>query len=299
MAAVAVIALFVPFNMGGCGSPDLGAVTSAATSVVTGKPAGSGGRSNLTGVREVDFITGGFELVQGFTMGDREERALGQSVAVNVTNRYGVVRNEPLNKYVTMVAQTLLNASDRGGQVYVAVLNTDEINAFAGPNGYVMITRGALRQMQDESELAGVLAHEVGHIIEGHGLQAAADARKGGALAKIGTAAAGSENQQWAEIIAVSADTVVNSLYSQAQERAADTDALRLTARAGYDPNGFARYLARVERIQAGGAKLFPSHPGISERVRNASSQIARENLGGRGATNAPRFKQNVLDTLQ
>src|SRR6185436_10736392 len=104
------------------------------------------------------------------------EDGMGQSVAVSLTNQYQLTRDTALNKYVSLVGLAIVNASDRPvGNWEFGVLETNDVNAFAGPNGYIFVTRGALSRMENEAQLAGVLAHEVTHVLHHHGLQAVKD----------------------------------------------------------------------------------------------------------------------------
>src|SRR5256885_606615 len=117
---------------------------------------------------------------------------MGESVAMAVTTQYPIVKDEKLNQYVTLVGLTLAARSSRPDANWLfAVIDTDEVNAFSGPDGYILVTRGAIRQMQDESQLAGVLAHEMTHVLEKHGLKAVQQAGYADAL---GTLAQGSRD---------------------------------------------------------------------------------------------------------
>jgi predicted Zn-dependent protease len=244
----------------------------------------------------VDVGLAGVKGAQALTMGDPQERALGQSVAVNLTNKYRLVQDENLNRYVTMVAQVLLNQSKEGGEVFVGVLDTDSVNAYSGPNGYVLVTRGALRQMRDESELAGVIAHEIEHIIQRHGLESAQTGQFGQAVVEGTSAGLTGNSQQFARALGPLVNGFVNSQFSQGQERSADAEGVRLAARAGYDPNGLVRFLQRLNT--QGGANLFPSHPSSASRVQDLTSEIQREGLSGT-ATNKERFEAAVRPVIR
>jgi len=98
-----------------------------------------------------------------------EEVRFGREVAARVIARYGLYENLQLMKYVNLVGKVLAMSTNRPELEFrFAVLNTDEINAYAAPGGYIFVTRGALAKMRDEAELAGVLAHEIGHVVEKH-----------------------------------------------------------------------------------------------------------------------------------
>ncbi len=97
------------------------------------------------------------------------EIKFGREVAARMVGRFGVYDNSRLMKYVNLVGQVIASNTNRPElQYHFAVLNTDEINAYAAPGGYVFVTRGAILKMQDEAELAAVLAHEMTHINERH-----------------------------------------------------------------------------------------------------------------------------------
>ncbi len=105
------------------------------------------------------------------------QRHLGQSVALAATARYnGLDERDAIQAYVTFVGLTVAKAADpkeSHGHYCFAVLNSDDATACSGPKGYVMITAARWNMMDDESELAGVLAHEIAHVYKNHGIDAA------------------------------------------------------------------------------------------------------------------------------
>jgi len=105
--------------------------------------------------------------ISDFSWSNEEKAALGAKVSELVRQRYGVVQDAAVHKYVTLVGRTVTDKTTKPGLPWTfIVLDTDAVNAFAAPHGYVHITRGALALMKDESELAGVLAHEIVHVAE-------------------------------------------------------------------------------------------------------------------------------------
>jgi predicted Zn-dependent protease len=291
--AAAVVAVMMPFNMGGCSPSSVGSTIGSVTGL-----GGGGGRGSFTGNQALDIGLAGVDAFKALSLGANEERAMGQQVALSLTNRYRTVEDPQLNKYVTMVAQTLVNQMKQGGEVYVGVLETNEMNAFAGPNGYIFVTTGALRAMEDESELAGVLGHEISHVYYQHGLKAAQSGGLLNAGGRIASAAAGQRDAAWVNLTGNLVEKLITSSYSQDQERQSDRTGLLLVDRAGYDPHGFTRFLEKLRARSGGGAQIFSTHPGLSERVKSAEAQITQKSYAGR-VTNAERFKQNVLDRLR
>jgi predicted Zn-dependent protease len=251
-------------------------------------------------------VTGRPEIAQGtaaavdyknkISLSADDEDAMGQSVAMNLTSSNRLTQNEALNKYVSLVGLTLVDASPRpSGNWLFGVLESNEVNAFAGPNGYIFVTTGALRKMQDESELAGVLAHELTHVLHHHGLagiQADANADAAKAAASIAINSNGADRFG---IFNKLADPVVEGVvkkpYARGQELDADSNAVNLLVAAGYDPNGLVRFL---QRLESSGGDPMSTHPGKAERVAKAQAQIAR--LGTQsGRTMKARFAKNVV----
>jgi predicted Zn-dependent protease len=258
-------------------------VLGSAASIAAGGGRPSGGNTVDTVIQGAGAVTRTFKAL---SLDERDERAMGQSVALEASARHKVVKDDQLTKYVLMVTQTLCDGTPSGGRPVVLVLDTSEVNAYSGPSGYIMITRGLLTRMEDESELAGVLGHEIGHVAEQHGLKNVRDSALGN-LAFDATSIA-TRQQAYVGLLKQVAGPMLDSVYSQGQEKEADRDALRLVAAAGYDPQGYVRILQRIEPDQKG-KKLFPTHPDIPSRIAAAQAQIREENLRG-GQTNRERF---------
>jgi predicted Zn-dependent protease len=262
LAMLALVAT-VPFNMGGCsaGGIDVGGMLNA-----------------------------GNKMRQAVGLNEHQERAIGESVSLAATNQYGVTSDEQLAQYVVLVGQTVASRTNRADQPWVfGVLNTDKVNAFSGPGGYVWITKGAIAMMQDESELAGVLGHEIGHVVKHHGLDAA---KKAGMMDAFATAAESSSKQAAAfgDLSDKVVDIIMNEGFSQPQEFEADAESVKYVAVAGYDPNGFLHFLQRVRDTQKGGQQAFSTHPGINDRIKKVSDEISAAGTGGKGATLKDRF---------
>jgi predicted Zn-dependent protease len=265
---VAVVGLIatMPFNMGGCAA------------------------SNLGNINVSQIGSGINKAFKAGAMDARNERAIGESASLALTNQYGVSNNPQLSHYVVLVGQTIASRTPRADQPWVfGVLETDTVNAFSGPGGYVWVTRGAIMQMQDESELAGVLAHECGHVIKHHGLDAAKQAGFGDALITVAgsTSATAQFNGATDKLI----DVLIKQGFTQPQEFEADLESAKYTAAAGYDPNGFLRFMQRIrDKQKAGGANLFSTHPGMDDRIKRLQIAISSAGTGGRGATLQDRF---------
>lgn len=271
LTAVAFALAFVPFNMGGCAVDP----------------------NNI----DVNAVwQGGVKVFQAQTLSTKDEDAIGQAVALQATNRWPIDQDQSLNRYVTLVCRTIAASSAEPWiKPNCAVLNTMEVNAFSGPHGYVFITRGALMQMHNESELAGVLAHEVGHLCKHHGLNAVKSA---GTMQGLVAAAKGTDSrvQQFGNVADGASQAIINVGFSEPQEEEADSEGVKYMIAAGYDPNGFLHFLQRIRKEQGqGGQTPFGTHPGIGDRIKKVRAQIAQSGAGGTGARLEDRFAQNVV----
>jgi beta-barrel assembly-enhancing protease len=266
-----------PFNMGGC----------ADAAQQLGQSIG-GKNGQLLGAGLGAAVKGG----EAVSLSEKDEKAMGESVAMAVTTRYPIVRDEKLNQYVTLVGLTLASSSPRPDTNWLfAVVDTDEVNAFSGPNGYVMVTRGAIKQMQDESELAGVLAHEMTHVLDKHGLKAvqrAGFADAGATLAK-GTR----ETAAFGQFANGLVDTVLVKGYGREEEDQADAGAVNLLMATGYDPAGYLHFIERMAQQQGGrsASPVFSTHPGAAERAGKIRKEIDAAG-GGKGAVLKERFEK-------
>lgn len=263
--AICGLVASIPLNMGGC----------------------SAGNINIAGM-----VNAGGKAFKAASLDARHEKAIGESVSLAVTNDYGVTKNEQLAQYVVLVGQTVASRTARADQTWVfGVLDTQTVNAFSGPGGYVWVTQGAIDQMQDESELACVLAHEIGHVVKKHGLQAAQQA--GFADAAVTAIQSSNNLNEFNGLSDKVVDIIVKQGFTQPQEFEADAEGVKYASAAGYDPNGLLHFLQRIrQKQQSGVPNLLSTHPGLDERIRRISNQISAAGTGGRGATLKERFDQ-------
>jgi len=222
-------------------------------------------------------------------MTGREEYYVGRAVAATILSQYRLLADQRLTSYVNTVGQAVALASNRpftfGGYRF-AILDTEEVNALACPGGIIFITRGMLRKAKNEDELAAILAHEVAHVSQKHGLAAIQSARWAEVVTTLGSHAArklsGAEQAKLVSLFEGSVDDVVKTLlvkgYSREQEGAADSDALNFLRRLGYSPYGLADFLERMAQEQSGGAGrgIFATHPGMNQRLARARSTISQ-----------------------
>jgi predicted Zn-dependent protease len=222
---------------------------------------------------------------------EEEERKIGEDVSAKIRQRFGVVQSVPVHKYVTLVGNVLARQSERPNLAWTfIVLDTDGVNAFASPGGIVHITRGALGLIRSEAELAGVLAHEIGHVAHKHTVNAI----KKNKAVQLGTSEATSDRGPFLGKFANKAyEMVLENKFDRGDEMDADKVSVALTEKAGYAPGTLATFLARLDernRDQPAQNGLFASHPETKERIDTLKKLAGARN----GAAVEARYKENI-----
>ena len=212
-----------------------------------------------------------------------EEYYVGRAVAARIAATYPLYRNNSLTDYLNQIGQTIALHTEKPttfGGYHFAILDSQEINAFACPGGIILITRGMMASVKNEEELAAVLAHEIAHVIHRDGISAIQSSRWSEALVVIGSSAAREFGRKdTAKLVSLfegSIDDVVKTLvvngYGRDQEIAADAAALKYLAAAGYDPQGLTGYLKRLEEAGHGSkGGILTTHPGTDERLEKVT----------------------------
>ena len=209
---------------------------------------------------------------------ESEEYYIGRAVSAQIMARYKPLNDNGLNLYAQTVAQAVAQASDRPAifkGYHVQILNTDEVNAFAAPGGFIFVTKGLLKKVKSEDELACVLAHEVAHIAKKHGLKTIQTARLTSAFTILGGEVAKNYTpQQLTQLTSAfegAVDDVVNKLvvsgYSRDKEYEADHYGAVYAQSANYDPGALKSFLERIEKAESSGTVLFKTHPAASKRM--------------------------------
>jgi predicted Zn-dependent protease len=216
----------------------------------------------------LDLLFQGVRYIQLSNLSDRDEVALGTQIDQQLKARgVRIYRGNPaVNDYVNAVGQRLAATSDRPNLPYTfQVVADDSINAFATTGGFVYIQTGLIRAAVNEAELAGVMAHEIGHITGRHVINRMQQATLANGIAGA---------------LRVRQDTLVNLGMQLALElpnsREAEFDADRrgfvTMGRAGYDTTGFITFLQTLERRGGNPPEFLSSHPNPGNRVSNLQS---------------------------
>ncbi|MDB5097773.1 MAG: peptidase [Cyanobacteria bacterium RYN_339] len=217
-----------------------------------------------------------------FLIGDAQEIELGKQGAAQVIATTPVYQDNTAQAYVQTVGTAVATVSDRPDlHYYYTILVDPEPNAFALPGGFVFITTSLLKIITNEAQLAGVLAHETGHVAARHSIQLIRQA----AIAQGVEAAVLGQNAGQTQIVI---GNVITQLLLKGYGRDKEYDADRLGAiyatRAGYDPNQLPTFLDLLERAtgsQPGWVSLLADHPSTADRIKALVAQITNGHLAG------------------
>lgn len=220
--------------------------------------------------------------------GEQEELKVGREVAANLLGAAPLVNDGALQRYVNNVGRWVSLQGERKDLPWrFGVIDSNDINAFAAPGGYIMITRGLYQRLNDETELAGVLAHEVAHVLKRHHIDLM---RKQALIAEGGKAAekaAGDEQAVIKNLVGNGAEIFARRL-DQTAEMEADRMAVVLAARAGYDPYGLPSALQKLEAVRSDDDRiklLFKTHPTPTQRLISLDKAMGNRLLSLGGAS--------------
>src|SRR5262245_10868268 len=223
---------------------------------------------------------------------DQEEQQLGAEISAQLREKYGVVQDRAVHKYVTLTGAVLASSSTRPNlQWTFIVLDTDGVNAFAAPGGFVHITRGALAMIKSEAELAGVLGHEIGHVTLKHTVNAIKKAK----TTELGASAA-SRNEFIQQFAQLGYSVVLENNFDRNDENNADKVGLGLANKAGYAPSGLSTFLTNLIERNKGLTErsgFFSSHPAMAARVSDIGKIISADKLTATAMV-AARYHQSI-----
>lgn len=275
-----LIALALCILIAGCGTlekiSEVGTGLAAATGVITPDQAQSINKS-------AEAIDKASE-----SMTPEQEYYIGRTVAATILSQSKPYNNQALTIYLNTVGQYLAMFSDKPetyGGYHFLIMDTPDINAFAAPGGLILVSRGMLRCCKNEEELAGVLAHEIGHVELNHGMQAIDKSRYSAVVTTL--LAEGAKNLAGSNVAELTkafegsisdiTSKMVNSGYSRKYEFQADKAAVTILQRAGYSPSGLIGMLREMEKqLKPGGHDFAKTHPAPKDRIEELNALIAK-----------------------
>jgi len=212
----------------------------------------------------------------------QSEFAIGESLALEGFRRYGLAVNDhKLQKYVNLVGNAIaLNSSRSNIPFYFVIVDSQLKNAFSCPGGIIFISSDLFKLMNDEAELAGVLAHEIEHVCQKHALQSIQRARALEGLGDIAEVTLKSKDRKnFTNAISGLQTILFDRGLDKNMEYEADRLALNLSYRTGYDPKGLIRVLKKLKSQEGQEVTIgswFSTHPPLDSRLQKTRSEIAR-----------------------
>ncbi len=224
-----------------------------------------------------------------------KEIKIGRALAAKFIKKYGLVQDTNQTKYLNFIGSKIAELSPRQELNFkFGILNTQEVNAFACPGGYIFITKGALGLIENEAELVGVLAHEVSHVSLFHSGKyeakeeiwidlVASMLSPGGDMVSTMMEAASKELEE----------SMLENGRQKEFETQADASASILISELGYDSAAYIGYLKKMKSTQDN--KVFiKTHPPVDDRITAIEKFISDQKLPKTGKTNVKRYKQNI-----
>ncbi len=225
----------------------------------------------------------------------QEEVALGRQFAEQVETEMKMYDDPVVQAYVDSLGQLLAAHSDRTNiEYHIKVVDTDEVNAFALPGGYLYVNRGLISTAETESELAAVMGHEIGHIVGKHSARQLSGQI---GLSSIIAIALGDSSSMVEQLVAGIVTTGALMKYSRDMESEADVFGADETYRAGIDPGGMAAFFGKLLELEGGRTpsgleKFFSTHPPTRERIDKSNAYIAQLPFKAGLRKDSKRFQQ-------
>ncbi|MDX1431860.1 MAG: M48 family metallopeptidase [Gammaproteobacteria bacterium] len=270
-----------------------GASLLAAALLAAAPPAPAFDLGSLDPLKITEIVTKGLKSLQDVPQSREVE--IGRELSAGLLGAQGLVNDPALQAYVNEVGLWLALQTERPDLPWTfGVIDTNTVNAFAAPGGYVFVTKGLFLMLRNEAELAGVLGHEISHVLRRHHLAALQKQLQLSAAADAASILAESNRE--------TVDALVGAgmqLYSKGLDRDDELEADRMgvviAARGGYDPYGLPAMLLTLNGMSADNASLafmFSTHPATADRLGALDQEMAgRMDRYSGGAVEADRFR--------
>ena len=206
------------------------------------------------------------------TVGDEQEKALGQEAAAQIDSAVPMIADDAANSYVTNLGTALATASDdRNRDWRFRIVNAEVLNAFALPGGFVYVNRGLIERATSSSELAGVLGHEIGHVLLRHSAERIEKQQKTNVGVSVVCGLTNICSSEAARVAIDVGGAALFARFSRRDELEADSAAVGIVSRAGYDPQGIATMFAKLLETRDQRPDMvegwFASHPMEEDRI--------------------------------
>jgi len=253
----------------------------------------------LWGVQELKFKPG----MNMFS--PQQDVQVGRENAAQVDKELPILQDVTVERYVNELGRRLSAYTPNNREEYVwqfKVVNSPDINAFALPGGFIYVNRATIEAAQDEAQLAGVMAHEEGHVVMRHGTHQATDMMITKGILGIGGGLLGGQGGLSGQLLQYGVGFGINSMFlhnSRGAESQADQVGTYVLYQAGYDPHAMAQFFEIIEqKYPQRTAQFFSDHPNPENRIKKVDEEIPRLGPAKQWKTDSPEFeavKKRVL----
>ncbi len=247
------------------------------------------------------YAVEGLNFRPGFNLfSAAQDVELGQKASADVNKQLPLIRDSQVVAYVNNLGRRLATfAPNKPRGLRYAwtfnVVNSSDINAFALPGGFIYVNRGAIEAAQDEAQIAGVIAHEEGHVVMRHGTHQASEMMLAQAPLSILAGLLGQSSSLGSQLAQLGISFGVNSILlrnSRSAESQADEVGTYILYQAGYDPYGMAQFFQIVQqKYPQRTIQFFSDHPNPGNRIRNVDEEIPRLGPKKNWKTDSPEFE--------
>lgn len=212
----------------------------------------------------------------------QQEIDMGQQYAAQINQQLPIVQDPEINRYINVLGDSIARLTSRSDipEWHFYIVDSKEVNAFAVPGGFVYVNRGLIERTQKMDQLAGVLGHEIGHVVRRHSIkqmQQQQGANIGVTLACVLTSVC---NNQAGQAAIQVGGTALFAKFSRSDEAEADEEGVRNTVRAGINPNGipemFEILIEERQRNPSSVENWFATHPLEEDRIAATRAMIAQ-----------------------
>ncbi|EIW15779.1 MULTISPECIES: M48 family metallopeptidase [Pelosinus] len=216
----------------------------------------------------------GVPCAQAAMISTKSEISIGRDVGKQLEKKYGVVDDPALQERVTKIGMSMVAVSDRKDLPYsFKVLNSKDVNAMAAPGGFIYIFKGLVDLMPSDDELAGVIGHEIGHVVKRHSVKQI----EKNLLLNIGFIAVFGDKAAILQNLAMNA---IMAGYSRSDEREADYLGYVQSSKAGYNPYSMKMGLMKLASLEKGSqSDLFSDHPESKERIALVQNFLDKDKI--------------------
>ena len=238
----------------------------------------------------LELMIRGIQVVQISNISSDREVELGKSINQELisSGRAKIYRNQAIERYIDRVGQRLAITSQRSDIPYTfQIVDDDSINAFATMGGYVYLNKGLIAAAENEAELAGVIGHEIGHIVGRHGIEQMRDR----ALAQGLLSAAGLDRN---DAVQIGVELAVSRPNGRSDELEADRFGLDNMTKANYAPAGILGFMQKLLKRGGSTPSFLSTHPATSERINSLRQQIDPRVVNSGDGLDARAYRQQI-----